>query len=104
MYTTASNCYQDSTQTYSSLVTPYARSNSFSSNQGIYVNNGSEPKHSQLKSPLFRTEYNFKHFENQPVHQNADFRCVSFCGNICNYDKAATPIKLVIVMWRNDMT
>ena len=36
-----------------------------------------------------------KHFENQPVHQNASItsklRCFSLCNNICNYDKAVAP-------------
>ena len=95
MYTTASTSFQGSTQTYGSSVIPYAYSNSFSSNQDIYVNNGSERKHLQFKSPSFRSESNFKHFENQPVHQNASttstFRCFSLCDSICNYDKVATP-------------
>ena len=95
MYTTASTSFQGSTQTYSSLVIPYAYSNSFRSNQDICVNNGSERKHVQFKSPLFRSESNFKHFENQPVHQNASTtskcRCFSLCDNICSYDKVATP-------------
>ena len=95
MYTTASTSFQSSTQTYSSLVIPYAYSNSFRSNQDICVNNGSERKHVQFKSPSFRSESNFKHFENQPVNQNASttskFHCFSLCDNICNYDKVATP-------------
>ena len=95
MYTTASTGFQGSAQAYSSLVIPYAYSNSFSSNQNIYVNNRSEPKYLQFKSPSFRSESNFKHFENQPVHQNASttsrFRCFSLCDNICDYDKVATP-------------
>ena len=95
MYTTASTGFQGSTQAYSSLVIPYAYSNSFNSNQDIYVNNVSEPKHLQSKSPSFRSESNCKHFENQPVHQNASTtskcRCFSLCDNICNYDKVATP-------------
>ena len=95
MFTTASTGFPGSTQTYSSLVIPYAYSNSFSSNQDIYVDNGSEHMHLQLKSPSFRSEANFKHFENQPGHQNAStrstFRCFSLCDNICNYDKVATP-------------
>ena len=96
MYTTASTGFQGSVQAYSSLVIPYAYTNSFNSNQDIYVNNGSEPKHLQLKSPPFRSESNFKHFENQQVHQNASktskCRCFSLCDNICNHDKVATPI------------
>ena len=95
MYTTASTGFQGSTQTYSSLVIPYAYSNSFSSNQDIYVDNGSEHKHLQFKSPSFRSESNFKHFENQPVHKDASktsqLRGFSLCDNICNYDKVATP-------------
>ena len=95
MYTTTTTGFQDSAQTYSSLVIPYAYSDSFNSNQDIYVNNVSEPKHLQFKSPPFRSESNFKHFENQPVHQNASTtskcRCFSLCDNICNYDKVATP-------------
>ena len=95
MYTTASTGFQGSTQAYSSLVIPYAYSKSFNSNQDIYVNNGSEPKHLRFKSPPFRSESNFKHFENQPVHQNASTaskcRCFSLCDNICSYDKVATP-------------
>ena len=95
MYTTASTGFQGSAQAYSSLVIPYAYSNSFNSNQDIYVNNRSEPKYLQFKSPSFRSESNFKHFENQPVHQNASttsrFRCFSLCDNICDYDKVATP-------------
>ena len=95
MYTTASTGFQCSAHAYSSLVIPYAYSISFNSNQDIYVNNVSEPKHLQFKSPPFRSESNFKHFENQPVHQNASTtskcRCFSLCDNICNYDKVATP-------------
>ena len=105
MYTTASTGFQGSAQTYSSLVIPYAYSNSFSSNQDIYVNNGSERKHLQFKSPSFRSESNFKHFENQPVHQNASttskFRCFSQSDNICNYDKVATQLTLAMGMSRN---
>ena len=95
MCTTASTSFQGSTQTYSSLVIPYAYSNSFNSNQDIYVNNGSERKHLQFKSQSFRSESNFKHFENQQVHQNASTTskccCFSLCDNICSYDKVATP-------------
>ena len=95
MYTTASTGFQGSAQAYSSLVIPYAYSNSFNSNQDIYVNNGSEPKHLQFKSPPFRSESNFKYFENQPDYQNASTtskgRCLSLCDNICNNDKVATP-------------
>ena len=95
MYTTASTGFQGSTQAYSSLVIPYAYSKSFNSNQDIYVNNGSELKHLRFKSPPFRSESNFKHFENQPVHQNASTtskcRCFLLCDNICSYDKVATP-------------
>ena len=96
MYTTASTGFQGSTQTYRSLDIPSAYISSFSSNQDIYVDNGSEHKHLQFKSPSFRSESNFMHFENQPVHQNtrttSTSRCFSLCENICNYDKVATPI------------
>ena len=95
MFTTASTGFQDSTQTYRSLIIPYAYSNSFSSNQNIYVNNGSERTHLQSKSPPFNSESDFKHFEIQSVHLNAittsKCRCFSLCDNICNYDKVATP-------------
>ena len=105
MYTKASTGFQGSAQAYSSLVIPYAYSNSFNSNKDINVNNGSECKHFQFKSPSFRSESDCNHFENQPVHQNASttskcrcFRCVTIYVIMTRLQRQLT---LAMVMSRN---